>query len=462
MVNLEFDMQLISEIPLSTEPYPERSVTPLFRAEMFSGRNKGDLGTIRMTTPISARLITVGALLIGAAFITFIGAGSVTRKTRVAGITMPAEGSLSIVAPSSGVLIKTLFHEGEYVAAGQVLFELSTERQVGNGEVSEIVSRQLAVEDRSLDDQQRFRVTQNRERRQALQQRLDSLAAELKQVNEELALAQRRYRLAERSLKQFESLQASGYMSAAQIQQKQEDLLDLAARISNVGRSAAQLQSSERDVEAELAGLDTTMANDLSQISRAKSSLVREMAENRSRKSVMITARESGILTTITYQVGQAVIASQVLAAMIPSAQPSSKSDGWMGEMEVQLYAPSRAAGFVAPGQEVRIRYQAFPYQKFGLQSGIVSNVSTTPFAPGELPPSLASTILSNAQQNINGFNNNEALYRIKVKLTRQTIRTYGKEQRLRPGMTLEADVIQERRKIWEWIAEPLLAVAYR
>jgi membrane fusion protein len=203
------------------------------------------------------------------------------------------------------------------------------------------------------------------------------------------------------------------------------------------------------------------MASDLSQLSRAKSSLAREMAENSSRRSLMITARESGILTTITYQVGQAIGIGQVLAGMIPVAQPPFKSDGRLGELEVQLYAPSRAAGFVAPGQEVLIRYQAFPYQKFGLQRGIVSDVSTTPFAPGELPPSLASTILS-AQQNINGFNNNEALYRIKVKLTRQTITTYGKEHPLRPGMTLDADVIQDRRKIWEWVAEPLLAVAYR
>jgi membrane fusion protein len=429
---------------------------------MFSGKNKGDLGSIRLARPISARWITVGALLIGAAFLAFVFGGSITRKARIAGITVPAGGSLSIVAPSSGVLVRSMFHEGEYVRAGQALFELSTERQVGTGEVSEIVSRQLASEERSLDNQQRLRVTQNRERRQALKQRLESLAAETRQVNEELESAQRRYQLAERSLKQYESLQANGYMSSAQVQQKQEDLLDLAARVSNIGRTAVQVQSSRRDVEAELNGLDTTMASDLAQIARAKSGLAREMAENRSRKSLMITARESGILTTMTYHVGQAVSAGQVLAAMIPAAQPSARNDGRMGELEVQLYAPSRAAGFVAPGQEVLIRYQSFPYQKFGLQHGVVSDVSTTPFAPGELPPSLASTILSNAQQNINGFNNNEALYRIKVKLARQTITAYGKEQALRPGMTLEADVIQDHRKIWEWIVEPLLAVTYR
>ena len=54
-------------------------------------------------------------LLIGAAFIVFIIVGNVTRKTRVVGITVPMGGSLSIVAPLSGVLIRSMFHEGEFV-----------------------------------------------------------------------------------------------------------------------------------------------------------------------------------------------------------------------------------------------------------------------------------------------------------------------------------------------------------
>lgn len=433
-------------------------MTPLFRNEVITERNGGNLGSIRLAQPLSAWWITLGALAIGIGFVTFGVLGSVTSKARAAGVTVPAAGSLGIVAPSAGVLVASLVPEGRYVRAGQPLFELSTERQLGVGEVSDIVSQQLAARQNSLDTEQRLRVAQTSERRQALQERLGSLTAEVGQVNDELALAQRRYQLAERSVKQYEALQGSGYVSSAQMQQKQEDLLDLAGRINNIGRNAIQLQASRRNVEAELRALDTALAGELTQIDRARSSLAQEVAENRSRKSVVISARTSGILTTLTYRVGQAVSAGQVLGTVIPSR---SEHAG-IGEMEVQLYAPSRTAGFVAPGQEVLIRYQAFPYQKFGLQRGRVSDVSATPFAPSELPPNLASTILSNAQQHINGFNGNEALYRIRVKLARQTIDTYGKEQPLRPGMTLEADLVQDRRRIWEWIAEPLLAVAHR
>ena len=89
-------------------------------------------------------------------------------------------------------------------------------------------------------------------------------------------------------------------------------------------------------------------------------------------------------------------------------------------------------------------------------------DVSKTPFAPSELPANLASTILSNAQQSILGANSNEVLYRVKVKLKRQTISAYGHDQPLKPGMTLEADIVQDSRKIWEWVAEPVLAVTHR
>jgi len=443
---------------LNAGDHPVKPVTQLFRKEVIAEHNGGNLGSIRLAQPLSAWWITLAALVIGAAFVAFGVAGSVTSKARVAGVTVPAGGTLSIVAPGAGVLVASLVPEGRFVRAGDPLFELSTERQVGAGEVSDIVAQQLAVRQASLDTEQRLRVAQNRERQQALRERLDGLTSEAAQVGAETVLAQRRYQLAERSVKQYEALQGSGYVSTAQMQQKQEDLLDLAGRVNNIGRNAIQLQASRRNVEAELRALDMALAGELTQIERARSSLAQEVAENRSRKSQIITARESGVLTTVTYQVGQAVSAGQVLGTVVPSGSAAAA----MGDMEVQLYAPSRTAGFVAPGQEVLIRYQAFPYQKFGLQRGRVSDVSATPFAPSELPTSLASTILSNAQQHINGFNSSEALYRIRVKLARQTIETYGKEQPLRPGMTLEADLVQDRRRIWEWIAEPLLAAAHR
>ena len=121
--------------------------------------------------------------------------------------------------------------------------------------------------------------------------------------------------------------------------------------------------------------------------------------------------------------------------------------------LQAHLYAPSRTAGFIQPGQTVWLRYAAYPYQKFGLAHGEVAEISQTPIAPQDLPAGQQQALLLAAQAN-------EPLYRIAVNLSRQSIDAHhGQTQMLKPGMTLEADVVQEKRAVWEWIFEPLLSV---
>ncbi len=112
------------------------------------------------------------------------------------------------------------------------------------------------------------------------------------------------------------------------------------------------------------------------------------------------------------------------------------------------LYAPSSAIGFVRPEQPVLLRYQAFPYQKFGHHEGRVLQVSRTPLQAGEVA-ALGTTPA-------------EPMYRITVALDRQSVSAYGEEQPLAAGMQLEADVLLDRRRLIEWIFEPVLSVTGR
>ena len=52
-----------------------------------------------------------------------------------------------------------------------------------------------------------------------------------------------------------------------------------------------------------------------------------------------------------------------------------------------------------------------------------------------------------------------EPLYRVTVRLAKQAITAYGKQESLKPGMALEADVLGERRKLIEWLLEPLYSL---
>lgn len=106
---------------------------------------------------------------------------------------------------------------------------------------------------------------------------------------------------------------------------------------------------------------------------------------------------------------------------------------------------PSAAIGFVKPGDRVLLRYQAYPYQKFGSHEGKVLRVSrsATP-----LPNSAGA--------------NSEPMYRVLVSLHQQSVQAYGHPEALLPGMRLEADVMGERRRLFEWVLEPLYSVTGR
>jgi len=111
--------------------------------------------------------------------------------------------------------------------------------------------------------------------------------------------------------------------------------------------------------------------------------------------------------------------------------------------------------GFVRPQQAVQLRYQAFPYQKFGHHGGRVLQVSRTPLQAAELaglplPEAMKDTATA------------EPLYRITVVLEQQAVQAYGRPHALAPGMQLDADVMLDRRRLIEWIFEPLLSVTGR
>lgn len=426
----------------------------LFRDEVLQARASSQLGEISLAQPLSTTVIATVAFLITVALILFILFGRVTGKTRVTGITVPSNGSLTVAATGSGVLMKAFVTEGQEVDGGQALFEISTERQSTDGEISALIAKQLVIQRETLQTERAHRAAELTERNQILDNTAANVASEQTQLEDEIKLVRLRHELAKRNIAKFETLEASGFVSDAQTQQKYDQLLELEVRLSVLNRSLIQIKSKLLSISAERKQLSRSLADELARLQRAEARLDQEEAENSLRSTLLILAPRSGTVATISQLPGQTVRAGQQLATILPRGRDADK-------LEVHLYAPSRSIGFVSPGQVTLIRYHAFPYQKFGLHRGTVVDISRTPFAPSELPHAMASTILSNAAVSLPGFNSQEALFRIKVRVAQQEILAEGTTYRLKPGMTVEADIQEDSRNIWEWIAAPLLALRH-
>lgn len=157
------------------------------------------------------------------------------------------------------------------------------------------------------------------------------------------------------------------------------------------------------------------------------------------RDSVLRAAR-AGVVSSLLVKAGQAVSAGQPLLTILPQGSA----------LQAQLLVPSSAIGFVHKGTPVVLHYQAFPYQKFGVEHGVVVDVSRSALSPADI-----ATMLGKQPPP-------EPLYLIKVKLAKQAIQAYGKQQALLPGMSVDADLLLDHRRMIQWIFEPLYGMAKR
>lgn len=416
-----------------------------FRAEALQAQQDAFLGTIRLGRPLGFAFITWGSIATAVGLIAFAVVGEVTRKARLPGLVVPALGMVQIAAPQMGVLTELKVREGDAVAGGQVLAMVSTDRNTLQGGAAELAMISLRQRRQALDAERVLAQRQAKERQQALRDRLRSTEEEERQAAGELEPAQQRVRLAKRALQRGEQLEKDGFVSEAQVQAYQESWLDARTRLRTAERVLTGLQRDAQSLRAELVASDTSLRTALAELDRNVAALEQERSENEARRQLAVIAPSEGVVTAVTVNVGQALQAGQTVLVVVPRSRDAT--------LEAQLYAPSRTAGFVQPGQQVRLRYAAFPYQKFGMGHGEITSVSRTPIGPQDLPPGQASALLAAAHSN-------EPLYRISVKLMSQRIEAYGQAQELKPGMALEADVIQDRRAIWEWMLEPVLAVS--
>ena len=165
--------------------------------------------------------------------------------------------------------------------------------------------------------------------------------------------------------------------------------------------------------------------------------LEQEGLETQARGELAITAPITGVVATQLFKAGQAVQSGQPLMSVLPGD----------GTLEAELLVPSSAIGFIEAGDTVLLRYQAYPYQKFGHYTGHVTRVSRRALTTSE-----QSSLTGKAETG-------EQRYHVRVALKRQSVTAYGQAASLKPGMLLEADILGERRRLIEWLFEPLYSI---
>ncbi len=411
----------------------------LFRAEAQASQQQAWLGSVQLHRPATLRWLSIlalgGVVAVGA----FLFSTEYTRKARVNGLLVPERGVMRLSVPQSATVVARPVQDGQQVREGDVLFVLSLDSANPTGDS---LSRTLREREQSLGAAQAQQRELSTSQSASLKARIATLASTLQQAETELQLHAQREALAQQSLGRLESLAKDQYVSSAQVQTKREELLGLQAQRQALARERDNLQREALGLQAELQAIPLRAQVQQGELARDIAALQAQGAENEARRRLVLRAPSDGQMSTVLAEPGQVVQAGTQLAALLPARTP----------LQAHLYAPSSAVGFLRPHQAVRLRYQAFPYQKFGQQDGEVLQVSRTPLQAAELAQLGLPAAMAQG----------EPMYRITVQLQRQSVEAYGQDQTLSPGMLLEADVLLERRRLIEWIFEPLLSLARR
>lgn len=414
---------------------------PLFRPEALAARGSQWAGAIVLSRPVPMRLAAGIALGLTLALGCYLVLGEYTRKVRVAGRIVPAAGALKAVAPQFGRIVARQVQDGDSVQAGQVLYELSSERAGESGGIDARIDASLAARRDLLAQERALQTEQLQQHARALQTRHQLIAAEIARLEQEIALQQTRIAGAEKTLARYRALREQGFVSEFQLTQYENDRSDQLGRSQALERAKLTATRDLLQTQADTDQITGQIRLNAAQTERTLASLEQEAAEHQGRSRIQVLAPAAGTVTALAAEPGQAVAAGASLATILPHGSA----------MEAHLMAPSRAIGFIAPGQTVLLRLSAFPYQKFGQAEGTVVRVEHSPIAEaGTGEPGAGAEAGGHA----------EPVYRIAVKLARQSVTAYGKEQALRAGMTLEADIRQDRRRLIEWVIDPIISVA--
>jgi membrane fusion protein len=411
-----------------------QSQQPLFRPAAVAAQRNDGLGSIVLARPVSFALLTAFATTVAGGLAALACFSSYTAHVTLRGQLVPERGVIEIASTQSGTIAEKHVRDGEHVAAGDVLLVVASERLMRGGAVleaavgAELESRRASLA-AQIDNTRQLELAEHA----ALRARRAALAVEAGNLAEALRSKRQRLELTQRAVERYADVHARGFLSDEQWAMREAELLEQRSGLEALERESAALVRLTAEIDERLATLSPRYANTIAELERALAVSEVEIAENAARRAVVLTAPQPGTVTGFTAAPGQAVQVGTVLARIVP-AEPT---------LIAELFAPSRAVGFVAAGDEVRLRYAAFPYQKFGHARGTVLAVSATTVA--------GDTVRGG-----------EPLYRVAVALHEQAVTAYGAPRPLLAGMAVEADVLLERRRLYEWVLEPLYSLTGR
>ncbi|WP_129544803.1 HlyD family secretion protein [Serratia sp. 1D1416] len=372
------------------------------------------------------------------AFLTFVIAGTYTRRVNVTGEISTYPRAANVYSSVQGVVVRQFVTEGQGITAGAPIYQIDVSKSTRSGVVSDNQRQDI--------DSQLARIAQIIGRLESskkstldmLEKQKSQYTTAFQRSTDILRRAQEGIRIMKENMENYRHYQAKGLINKDQLTnqvalyyQQQNNLLGLSGQNE---QNSLQITALESQIHTQAAEFD----NQIYQMELQRYELQKERLNIDAGGALIVRALADGRVDSLSVTVGQMVNAGDSLLQVIPHH---------IDHYSLVLWVPNDAIPYIAAGDRVNIRYEAFPAEKFGQFAGRVTLISKAPASPQEMltyqgAPKAALTSAI-------------PYYKVIVRPEIQTIAYNGKSLSLENGMKAQSTLFLEKRRIYQWMLSP-------
>lgn len=403
----------------------------MFRDETIKNLEKTWSGEVILMRPLSFSFYVFISIAILTIILLFISWASYTKREIGIGFIRPELGITTIVPAVSGKINKINVEEGQYVEQGDLLFSVEMDLQNKDGSLSE---QQMA----EIIKQIEYIESGLKNTKKLYSQKKVQIDSKIHELNDQLVSAQKKMSFLEDKLNilkeeknSIESMMSKGLISRVEYNSRNKIFLDaqigfieIKETISLISGEITQLSNSKKQLTYEFTRERNNARISVSQLNQ-------KIFDVNYSRSFFIRAPISGTISTVLVTPSNYVNSNTNVMAIVP------QKNRWIAE----LFVPTEAIGNVSESNPVYIKYEAYPYQRFGVYEGNIKVISKTILNVDNLPRELNSL---------------RPMYRILIDLKEQEVTLNQKKYSLQSGMMLSAELDGETRTIFQWFMGPL------
>jgi membrane fusion protein len=345
---------------------------------------------------------------------------------------VPDGGLTRINVKQAGVVEAIFVRPGEDVKPGQPIMRVRASTSLPEGNAADLTAAEMRNESNALSAERQASRAQFSAQRTALVTRMG--LAEDRRLEQEgrISLLEEQLKIARAASTRAQDLHARGWASLQYVDAAKLASLNASAQLSDARKVRLDIADQIAGFNEELARLAAEEASTAAKSQGEGAALAQRRLALRATATEVILAPRPGRVMEVLLRTGEAVGAGAV-TAIVGSPTPPEYAE---------LFLPSSAIGRIKAGQDVRLKLDAFPFERYGTLKAQVTEIS--------------GTILSPAEISAPGLQLKEPVFRVRARIISTPMALRRESSGMHAGMTLSASIVVDRLSFFEWLFRPL------